>query len=88
MFAECAMTLAMIRGYASGKVQIPNAEMQLDYALFMDIGKQEKEKAYEDLKNRLEQMLPWNLAKNYADMVEENQRILRNKAFIKPIMMI
>lgn len=88
LFAECAMTLAMIRGYASGKVQIPNAEMQLDYAMFMDIGKQEKEKAYEDLKNRLEQMLPWNLAKNYADMVEENQRILRNKAFIKPIMMI
>ena len=42
LFAEAAMTISLIRGYASGVVKIPNAEMQLDYSQLMDIGKTEK----------------------------------------------
>lgn len=79
LFAECAMTIALIRGYASGKISIPNAEMQLDYAQLMDIGKSEKERVFSELKERLEAMLPWNIMKNYASMTDDLLNILNKK---------
>lgn len=79
LFAEAAMTISLIRGYASGIVKIPNAEMQLDYSQLMDIGKTEKERVFGELKERLEAMLPWNVMKHYEEMTDSLNNILKHK---------
>ena len=79
LFAEAAMTISLIRGYASGVVKIPNAEMQLDYSQLMDIGKTEKERVFGELKERLEAMLPWNVMKHYEEMTDSLNNILKHK---------
>lgn len=77
--AEVAQTLAFIRGYASGTIQIPNATMQLDYQMFLEFSRTEKERVMAELKERLESMLPWNQLKNQVEMVENNMKILGYK---------
>lgn len=79
LFAESCITIALIRGYASGIVKIPNAEMQLEYNQLMDLGKTEKEKVFTELKERLEQMLPWNYIKNMSDLADNLNNILKQK---------
>ena len=79
LFAEAAMTISLIRGYASGIIKIPNAEMQLDYSQLMDIGKTEKERVFSELKERLEAMLPWNVMKHYEEMTDSLNNILKHK---------
>ena len=79
LFAEAAMTISLIRGYASGVVKIPNAEMQLDYSQLMDIGKTEKERVFGELKERLEARLPWNVMKHYEEMADSLNNILKHK---------
>jgi len=79
--AECMITLAMVRGYASGKVSIPVAEMQLDYSMFMDLGKQEKEKALEELTEWLKEMTPWAQLEHQANMNDQLMKTLT----IKPL---
>ena len=81
LIAEAKILLGNIRGYASGKVPIPVAELQLDYQIFLDQGKQEKEQVLNELKERLERMLPWNLLKNQADMNEQLVNVLKTKPF-------
>lgn len=77
--AEAMITLALIRGTFSGKVSIPEAELSMDYNMFLELGKAEKEKALTELKERLDRMLPWNLLKSQAEMVDANMKILSNK---------
>ena len=77
--AEAMITLGIIRGTNSGVVKIPNAELQLDYNMLLDLGKTEKERIYTELKERLEAMLPWNLMENYAKMSDSLQTILGKK---------
>lgn len=79
LVAESMMTCSLIRGYASGVIKIPDAEMQLDYAQLMDYGKTEKERVFTELKERLEAMLPWNVMKNYATMSDDLLNILNKK---------
>ena len=79
LFAEAAMTISLIRGYASGIIKIPNAEMQLDYSQLMDIGKTEKERVFSELKERLEAMSPWNVMKHYEEMTDSLNNILKHK---------
>lgn len=79
LFAEAAMTISLIRGYASGIIKVPNAEMQLDYSQLMDIGKTEKERVFGELKERLEAMLPWNVMKHYEEMADSLNNILKHK---------
>ena len=79
LFAEAAMTISLIRGYASGIIKIPNAEMQLDYSQLMDIGKTEKERVFGELKERLEAMLPRNVMKHYEEMADSLNNILKHK---------
>ena len=43
--AEAMITLGIIRGTNSGVVKIPNAELQLDYNMLLDLGKTEKASA-------------------------------------------
>ena len=79
LVAEAMITCSLIRGYASGVIQIPEAEMKLDYAQLMDLGKQEKDRVFTELKERLEAMLPWNVMKNYSDMTDSLMNILSKK---------
>jgi len=79
LVAEAKILLGNIRGYASGKISIPDAEMVLDYAIFLEQGKEEKEKVLTELKERLERMLPWNLMKNQAELNEQLINVLKNK---------
>lgn len=79
LVAEVAHTISLIRGYASGTIQIPNAQMQLDYQMFAEYGRTEKERVMNELKERLESMLPWNYIKNVSDMTDSQMNILSKK---------
>jgi hypothetical protein len=74
--AEAMITLALIRGYASGVVQIPEATLTLDYSTLKEEGEKIKDKASEQLDKFLEQLLPWNMLKNQADMMDSTKKIL------------
>ena len=82
LIAEAMLTLAMIRGKFSGLIQIPDAQAQLDYAMLREMGQNEKEKVYEELKTRLENMLPWNMMKNYQDMIQSQNEIMKMKPML------
>jgi hypothetical protein len=79
LVAEAMITLGIIRGTNSGVVKIPNAELQLDYNMLLDLGKTDKERIYNDLKERLESMLPWNVMKNNAEMLDSLMTVLNKK---------
>lgn len=79
LVAEAMITLGIIRGTNSGAVKIPNAELQLDYNMLLDLGKTDKERIYTELKERLEAMLPWNVMKNNADTLDGLMNILNKK---------
>ena len=76
LVAEAMITVGLVRGYASGKVSIAKAEMQLDYAMLIDLGKQEKQEALDDLRKYLERLLPYNMLKNQSDMVDSLVNVL------------
>ena len=79
LVAEAKILLGIIRGTYSGTVKIPDAEMQMDYNMLLDQGKSEKETVLNELKERLERMLPWNLIKNQVDMNDSLIKVLKNK---------
>lgn len=79
LVAEAMITLGIIRGTYSGEVKIPSAELKMEYQMFLDLGKQEKEKALEALTKRLDEMLPWNLMKNQADLTDSLKKVLNEK---------
>lgn len=79
LVAEAMITLGIIRGTYSGVVKIPEAEMQMDYNMLLDLGKQDKERVLNELKERLDRMLPWNLMKNQADMNDSLLKVLQMK---------
>ena len=79
LIAEAKITLGNIRGAFSGSVKIPNAEMTLDYRLFLDQGKEEKEKTLNELSERLTRMTPWELMKNQSEMNDQLMKVLKQK---------
>lgn len=79
LIGEAFITLGVIRGTYSGEIKIPEANLKMEYQLFIDLGKQEKEKALEALTKRLDEMLPWNLMKNQADLTDSLKKVLNEK---------
>lgn len=79
LVAEAKILLGIIRGTYSGAVKIPEAEMQMDYNMLLEQGKSEKETVLNELKERLERMLPWNLMKNQAELNDQLIKVLKNK---------
>jgi hypothetical protein len=79
LVAEAKILLGIIRGTYSGAVKIPEAEMQMDYNMLLEQGKSEKETVLNELKERLERMLPWNLIKNQVEMSDNLIKVLKNK---------
>lgn len=86
--AEAFITLGIIRGTNSGKVSIPMAELQLDYQMLLELGKAEKEKTMTELKERLENMLPWNMAEKIRNTTEHNLEIMKAKPLPQPMIFI
>ena len=79
LIAKAKILLGNIRGYASGKVSIPQGEMVLDYAILIEQGKAEEERVFTDLKERLDEMTPWKQLENQANLSEQLVNVLKNK---------
>jgi hypothetical protein len=79
LVAEAKILLGIIRGTYSGAVKIPDAEMQMDYNMLLQQGEKEKETVLNELKERLERMLPWNLMEKQATMNDQLIKVLKNK---------
>jgi hypothetical protein len=77
--AEVMITLGLIRGTFDGKVSIPSAEMNMNFSIFLDQGKTEKDRVFTRLKERLDEMLPWNLLKHQADLTDSLMKVLQQK---------
>ena len=78
LVAEAKILLGNIRGTYSGEVKIPEAELKMDYSIFLEQGKSEKETVLNELKERLERMLPWNLMEKQANLNEQLIKVLKN----------
>ena len=70
-----AETLAFIRGKFSGKIDLISSPVQMDYAQLMTYGNQERERALNMLKERLQRMSPYETIKKNADMTDDLLRI-------------
>ena len=79
LVAEAKILLGNIRGTYSGTVPIPDAQLQMDYNIFLEQGKEEKEKVLTELKERLERMTPWNLMEKQTVMNDQLIKILSSK---------
>lgn len=77
LVAKAKQTLGLIRGKFSGKVNIPQAEMTMDYQMLIQQGKEEYDAAMEALMKRLESMRPVNMMKEQAELIENNMKLLQ-----------
>lgn len=75
LVAKAKQALGNIRGKFSGKVNIPQAEMTMDYQMLIQQGKEEYDAAMDILRKRLERMRPVNMIEEQAKMLENNNKI-------------
>ncbi len=75
LIAKAKQTLGLVRGKFSGKVNIPQAEMTMDYQMLIQQGKEEYDAAMEALMKRLERMRPVNMMKEQAELMENNVKL-------------
>jgi hypothetical protein len=73
--AKAKQTLGVIRGKFSGKVSIPQAEMSMDYQMLIQQGKEEYDKAMENLDKQLDRLRPVNMMKEQAELTEHHNKI-------------
>ncbi len=69
--AKAKETLGNVRGTFSGKVMIPQAELTMDYNMFITQGQKEYDKAMESLEKRLERLMPWNFLEQQNKMLQQ-----------------
>lgn len=73
--AECMITLGFVRGTFSGKVQIPEAETNMDYTMFLNQGKELKDNTQKEIKEYLTELEPNTILKKQAEMSESINKI-------------
>jgi hypothetical protein len=73
--ANAAETLAFIRGKFSGNINLLNSPLQMDYNMLIQFSKDEKTNAITELKERLQRLSPYEVAKRDADLVESMTKI-------------
>lgn len=73
--AKAKIVEGNIRGTFSGKVNIPQAEMTMDYQMLHSQGEKEWEKAMEKLDQRLERMSAPNVMKTQAELAESINKV-------------
>ena len=75
LVANAARTLGFVRGKYSGKVNIPQAEMQMDYQMFLTMAEKEKETAMKALDERLQRLRPSYYLEEQAKIAENMMKI-------------
>ena len=88
LVAEAKILLGIIRGTNSGKIPIANAELQLDYNMLLNQGKEEKEEVKKELTERLVRMNPENQMEKMAKIVENQMKIKGVQPFPNPIIVV
>ena len=77
LVAKAKETIGNIRGTYSGKVHIPQAELQMDYQMLINQGQQEYQKVMEALEKRLERMSPAAVLETNAKIMQQNLEIMK-----------
>jgi len=77
--AIAKITLGRVRGKFSGQLKVPDAEVTLDYDSLLNEGKEEKEKALEELKERLDKLSKENQLQKKAEEAENINKVLSFK---------
>lgn len=75
LVAKAKETIGNIRGTFSGKVHIPQAELQMDYQMLITQGQQEYQKVMESLEKRLERLSPAAILETNAKIMQQNMEI-------------
>ena len=75
LVAKAKETIGNIRGTFSGKVHIPQAELQMDYQMLITQGQQEYQKVMDNLEKRLERLNPAAVLENQAKIIQQNLEI-------------
>ncbi len=78
LIAKAKITLGLIRGKFSGKVSIPEAEMQMDYNMLITQGNDEWKSVMERLDKRLERLRPVNVMKENAELAQQMLEIQKH----------
>ena len=78
LVSNAARTLGLIRGKFSGKVSIPQAEMTMDYNMFLTMAKEEKEAAMKALDERLQRMRPSYYLEEQAKIANQMHEIQKH----------
>lgn len=73
--AKAKIVEGNIRGTFSGKVNIPQAEMTMDYQMLHSQGEKEWDKTMEKLDQRLERMSAANVMKTQAELAENLNKV-------------
>lgn len=73
--ARAMITLGFIRGKYTGKVNIPNAEMTMDYNMLITRGEKMEDKVWDSMEKRLENMTPWKMLEYQAEIVKNTLEI-------------
>jgi hypothetical protein len=68
--AKAKITLGNVRGTFSGKVNIPQAELTMDYQMLFTQGEKEWDRTMEKLEQRLDRMSPSNMMKTQAELAQ------------------
>ena len=74
--AKAKMTLGLIRGKFNGKVNVPMAELSMDYQMLIQQGTKEWDATMDRLDKRLERLRPANVLEENAKLVEQNKTIM------------
>lgn len=74
--AKAKITLGLSRGKFSGKVNIPKAELSMDYQMLIQQGTKEWDATMERLDKRLERLRPANVLEENAKIAEQNKNIM------------
>lgn len=75
--AKVKQTLGNIRGKYSGKISIPQAELNLDYQMLIQQGKEEYDAAMDYIKTQLERLRPVNMLKEQSELMQSNMELLK-----------
>lgn len=80
--AKAKITLGLIRGKYSGKVNIPQAEATMDYNMLIQQGQKEWDAVMDRLDKRLERLRPVNVMKENAELVQSQLEIQKQTPLI------
>lgn len=84
--AKAARALAFIRGKFSGSINFINSPVTMDYNMFITYADKLEDKTLEDLDKRLENLSPYKVMENQANLVDNMLKAKRGTPL--PIMVI